>query len=299
MSDPRIAGRQVPPLAALAVAVLAVSTSAILVRWSQAPTAVKALYRVVFMTALVAPVAVSRDREDLGRIGRRDLFVAAAAGGALAVHFAAWFESLEFTTVAASVTLVQTQPLFVAAGAALLLRERVTRLTVAGILIAVVGVGIMSAGEAGSGGASDPLLGNTLAVVGAVAAAGYVLAGRSLRQRIALFPYVTAVYAACATVLFGIVLAGGHDLLAYPPREWLLFVGMAVGPGLFGHTVLNWALEHLESSLVSVSLLGEPVGSTLLALWLLAEVPSPWTVAGGAVVLAGIYGVALAREGTE
>mgnify|MGYP000383302136 CR=1 FL=1 len=290
-----LADRHVSPVGALVVAVLAVSTSAILVRWSEAPSTVKALYRVVFMTALVAPVAVGRSRESFREIGRRDLLVAAAAGAALALHFAAWFESLEFTTVAASVTLVQSQPLFVAAGAALFLRERVTRLTVLGILVAVVGVGIMSAGEADAAGASDPLVGNTLAVVGAVAAAGYVLAGRSLRQRISLFPYVTVVYAACATVLFGVVLAQGHPLLAYPPREWLLFLGMAVGPGLFGHTVVNWALEHLESSLVSVSLLGEPVGSTLLALWLLAEVPGPWTVVGGAVVLGGIYLVGRAR----
>jgi len=97
-------------------------------------------------------------------------------------------------------------------------------------------------------------------------------------------------------VLLGIVLAQGHALLAYPPREYLLFLAMAVGPGLFGHTVVNWALEHVESSLVSVSLLGEPVGSSLLALWLLAEVPGPWTVGGGAVVLGGIYAVARARE---
>jgi len=288
---------RVSPLGGLVVAVLAVSTSAILVRWSEAPSTVKALYRVVFMTALVAPVAITRDRGDLRSIGRRDLVVAAAAGAALAVHFAAWFESLAFTTVAASVTLVQTQPLFVAAGAAVLLGERVTRVTVAGILVAVLGVGVMSAGEAAAAGASDPLLGNALAVAGALAAAGYVLAGRSLRQRIALFPYVTVVYAACAAVLLGVVLAQGHALLAYPPREWLLFVAMAVGPGLFGHTVVNWALEHLESSLVSVSLLGEPVGSTLLALWLLAEVPDAWTVVGGGVVLAGIYLVARAREG--
>jgi drug/metabolite transporter (DMT)-like permease len=296
MRPGRIVEERVSPLAALAVAVLAVSTSAILVRWSEAPSSVKALYRVVFMTALVAPVAVARDRKDLQRIGRLDTVVALATGAALAVHFAAWFESLEFTTVAASVTLVQTQPLFVAAGAALLLGERVTRMTVVGILVAVVGVAVMSAGEAGSQAASAPLLGNTLAVAGAIAAAAYVLAGRSLRQRISLFPYVTVVYAACSVVLLGVVVAQGHDLLAYPLREWLLFLGMAVGPGLFGHTVVNWALEHLESSLVSVSLLGEPVGSTVLALWLLAEVPGPWTVVGGGVVLSGIYLVARARE---
>jgi drug/metabolite transporter (DMT)-like permease len=293
------AERHVSPPVALAVAVAAVSTSAILVRWSDAPSTVKALYRVVFMTAMVAPVAARRHRADFARLSRRDLGFAALAGVALAAHFATWFESLEFTSVAASVTLVQTQPLFVAAGAVLLLNERVNRVTVAGILVAILGVAAMTVADARSAAAgSDPLLGNGLAVVGAVMAAGYVLAGRSIRQRVALFPYVTVVYAVCAAALLSVVLVQGHALLAYPPREWVLFLAMAVGPGIFGHTVLNWVLEHMESSVVSVSLLGEPVGSALLALAIFAEVPSLATVAGGAVVLVGIAVTVWERERT-
>lgn len=285
-------------MAALAVAVLAVSTSAILVRWSEAPNLVKAFYRVVFMAALVAPVALARDREDLRALSRRDLAVAAVTGAALAVHFVAWFESLERTSVAASVTLVQSQPIFVAVGAFFLLDEHLDRRMIAGIAVAVAGAAAMSLGDPG---ASVPiqgqaLVGNGLAVLGAVMMAGYVLVGRSLRQRITVFPYVTVVYTAAAAVLLAAVLVRGHPLVSYPPREYLLFLGMAVGPGIFGHTVVNWALEHVESSVVSVSLLGEPVGSTLLAVPLLDEVPSPVTVLGGAVVLAGIYLTASARE---
>jgi drug/metabolite transporter (DMT)-like permease len=293
------AERHVSPPVALAVAVVAVSTSAILVRWSDAPSTVKALYRVVFMTAMVAPVAARRHRADFGRLSRRDLGFASLAGVALAAHFATWFESLEFTSVAASVTLVQTQPLFVAAGAVLLLNERVTRVTLAGILVAILGVAAMTVADARSAAAgSDPLLGNGLAVVGAVMAAGYVLAGRSIRQRVALFPYVTVVYAVCAAALLSVVLVQGHALLAYPPREWVLFLAMAVGPGIFGHTVLNWVLEHMESSVVSVSLLGEPVGSALLALAVFAEAPSLATIVGGAVVLVGIAVTVWERERT-
>jgi len=300
MEPTRWAEEHVSPIAALGVAVVAVSTSAILVRWSQAPSTVKALYRVVFMTALVAPVAARRNREDFARIGRRDLLVAGLAGAALAAHFASWFASLDYTSVAASVTLVQTQPLFVAVGAYLLLGERVTRLTVVGIVIAVIGAAVMSLGQptGTEQAALDPPLGNALALFGAVMAAGYVLSGRSLRQRIALFPYVTVVYAVCSVVLLAIVLARGRPLFAYPAREWVLFLGMAIGPGIFGHTVVNWALEHLESSLVSVSLLGEPVGSTILALVLLSEVPDPITIVGGTVVLGGIYATARARGTT-
>jgi drug/metabolite transporter (DMT)-like permease len=291
-----------PPMAALAVSIVAVSTSAILIRFSDAPSIVKALYRVVFTTLLLAPFAASRYRDDLRALSGRDAVVAVVTGVALAAHFATWFESLEWTSVAASVTLVQSQPLFVAVGAAVLLDEAINRRMVGGILVAVVGVAVMSLGGLLSGAAlagARPLYGDALALVGAVMAAGYVLAGRSLRQRVALVPYVTVVYSVCAVVLFGVALADGATVApsAYPAEEWLLFLGMAVGPGIFGHTVINWALKYVESSVVSVTLLGEPVGSTLLALVLLGEAPDVFTVAGGAVVLAGIYVTARGRPG--
>jgi drug/metabolite transporter (DMT)-like permease len=290
---------RVPPLAALVVAIAAVSTSAILIRWSGAPATVKAFYRVVFTTGLLAPLAFSRHGTDLRSLGRRDALAAAVTGVALAVHFATWFQSVEWTSVAASVTLVQAQPLFVAVGAALYLDERLDARKLAGILVAVAGVAVMSAGDllGGTAVGPRPLAGNALALVGAVMMAGYVLAGRSLRQRLALLPYVTIVYAVCAAALLAWAATQGANLGPYPAHEWALFLGMAVGPGVFGHTVINWALGHVESSVVSVTLVGEPVGSTLLALVLLGEVPHVVTLLGGAVVLAGI--VVTARAHTQ
>jgi drug/metabolite transporter (DMT)-like permease len=296
-------------MAALVVAVLAVSTSAVLVRWSEAPSLVKAFYRVLFTTLVLAPFAFTRYGAQLRSLSRRDLLVAAVSGVALAFHFGAWFESLRWTSVAASVTLVQSQPVFVAVGAALLLDERVGRTKTAGIAVALGGMVVMSLGDLLTGTASGPrpLYGNALAVAGALMVAVYYLAGRSLRQRVALVPYVVVVYGVCAATLFCLVAletvvggagAGslGGALFGHPPREWVLFVAMALGPGVFGHTVINWALAHLESAVVSVSLLGEPLGSTVLALALLpGEVPGRYTVAGGAVVLAGIYLTARAR----
>jgi len=293
----------VSPLLALGVAVLAISTSAILVRWSDAPNVVKALYRVTFTVGALAPLARRRGRGHPG-IGRRDGLVAVAAGVLLAVHFVAWFESLDHTTVAASVTLVQAQPIFVVVGAWLLLGERVPRRGLVGIGVALVGmVGLSFAPTLGA--AADPATlagaryGNALALLGAVAAAGYVLTGRSLRRRLAVLPYVTVVYTACALVLLAVAVGRGHSLLAYPPHEWALFAAMALGPGVLGHTVVNWALGHVESHVVSVSLLGEPVGSTVLAALLLAEVPTAGTLVGGSVVLAGIYVTASARRTRE
>jgi drug/metabolite transporter (DMT)-like permease len=284
-------------LAAVAVAVLAASTSAILIRLSDAPESVMAFYRVTFTILLLLPLARGASAE-LGGVARRDALAAVGAGLALSAHFGTWFVSVDLTTVAASVTLVQTQPLFVAAGATLLLGERVTTKTVGGILVAMVGVATMSAeGLLGMTAASAPLVGNGLALAGAVAAAAYVLAGRSIRQRVSVVPYVLVVYAVAAAGLLAVALAQGAPLLGYPPREWVLFLGMAVGPGILGHTLINWALEYVESSVVSVSLVGEPVGSALLAAVVLAEIPGALTVAGGAVVIAGIVVTARSRPG--
>lgn len=276
-------------MAAVAVAVVAVSTSAILVELSDAPRILKAGYRVLFTTALVAPFAL-RERAEIASVSGSDWVVVTVAGVLLAVHFASWFASIEFTSIAASTTLVQTQPAFVVVGAWLLLDERVGARIVGGILVAIAGSVLLSTGDFLTGGAvgPNPNLGNALAVVGALAGAGYVLAGRSVRQRLSLAPYVFAVYGVCTVALFAVAVALGLPLVDYPPREWALFVGMAVGPGLFGHTVVNWALKYVKSSVVSVSLLGEPIGSTLLALAVFGEVPGTFTVVGGVVVLVGI-----------
>lgn len=283
-------------MAALVLAVIAVSTSAILIRLSNAPKGPMAFWRVTFTWSLLAPLAW-RSRNEFGKLGRHDALSAALAGVALAAHFVAWFESVDRTTVAASVTLVTTQPAFVAVGAALLLDEPLRRRMVVGIAVALAGSALMSLdGLLGPSTASDPLLGNALALAGAVLAGLYVLAGRSVRQRVAVVPYVTVVYTVCAAALLGYTASVGDPVFDYPAREWLLFLGMAVGPGVFGHTVINWALAHVESSVVSVSLVGEPVGSTLLAVLILSEVPGAVTLAGGAVVLLGIFVTSSARS---
>ncbi|MFB6087326.1 MAG: DMT family transporter [Haloarculaceae archaeon] len=289
---------RVGPVAALAVAIVAVSTSAPLVRLAAAPEPAMAFYRVLFTWLLLAPVAW-RARGDLAAMGRRDVAAATLAGVALAAHFATWFESVDRTTVAASVTLVTTQPVFVAVAAWALFDERLTRGMLVSIAVALAGSALMSLPglDGGSGVAPAPLVGDALALAGAVLAAVYVLFGRSVRQRVALLPYVAVVYAVAALALLGYVLSVGDPLFGYPPREWVLFVAMAVGPGVFGHTVLNWALAHVEASVVSVSLVGEPVGATVLALLVFGEVPPPVTVAGGALVLAGIVTTARARSG--
>lgn len=298
-------------MAGVAVAVVAVSTSAILVRWSGAPSVVVAFYRVVLTTVAIAPFAI-RDRGGFRAVSRRDLGVAVVSGVALAVHFASFFESLAWTTVAASVTLVTTQPVFVGVGAAALLDERLSGRVAAGILVAMTGASVMSVGPTVAGavaaggdvgaavsaafaGNADRLYGNALALAGAALGAVYTLAGRSLRQRLSVFVYTFIVYAACAAALGAMAVGTGVSLSGYARREWVLFAAMALGPGVVGHTVINWALRYVRSTVVSVSLLGEPVASTVLALALLDEVPGVVTVLGAAVVLCGIAVTTRAR----
>lgn len=288
-------GERVSPMVALGVAVVAVSTSAILIRAGTAPKPVMAFYRVLFTTLILAPL-VPRYRDELLELGRSDVFAAILAGVALAAHFGAWFESVDRTTIAASVTLVQTAPVFVAIGAWGLLNERISRQMVAGILIAAAGSVVMSAGGLVGSGGPQPLLGNALAVLGAIMVAGYVLAGRSVRQRVSLLPYVLIVYAVASGVLGLYVIVVSVPFTGYPPHEWLLFLGMAVGPGIMGHTVVNWVLEHIESSVVSVTLVAEPIGSAILAALIFGEIPPALTLLGGGVVILGIVLTAKDRQ---
>lgn len=295
---------RVNPAVGVAVAIAAISTSAIFVRWSGAPSIVKAFYRVLFMAVAVAPFAL-RDVDALRAISGRDLVVAIVSGLALAAHFASFFKSLEWTTVAASVTLITTQPIFVGIAASTLLDERLTPRMVGGMSLALVGAFCMSVGPlvvdpllggdvvaaltTSFAGSVTQLYGNALALGGAVVGAVYTLSGRSLRQRLSLFSYTFIVYVVC-TVALGVLAVGTRaPLLGYPRTEWVLFLSLALLPGVFGHTVINWALKYVESSVVSVAFLGEPVGSTILALLLLGEVPEVVTVLGGAVVLVGIF----------
>lgn len=283
--------QRIAPSIALVVAIIAISFGAILVRLSEAPSTVAAFYRVLFTALPLIPIAVWKYRRHFARLTRHEIGVAILAGGALGLHFATWFESLSWTSVAASVTLVQAQPLFVGLGAWFILREQVSRRMAIGIGIALLGMAGMSIGELVSGVfvGPRPMLGNGLAVFAAIMTAIYVLVGRSLRQRIALIPYVVIVYVVC-TITLGLIMIGqGQPMVGYPTREWLLFILMAIGPGLIGHTVINWTLAHLDSSVVSVSLLGEPVGATILAIVILTEFPTAYTVVGGLIVLGGIY----------
>jgi drug/metabolite transporter (DMT)-like permease len=272
----------------LAVGVIAVSFSSVLVRLAaDTPALAIAFYRCAFASIVLVPLAWVRHRDGFRRLRRRDLGLLVTSGVVLAAHFASWIPSISFTTVAASAVLVQTSPVWVA----LLGRfvgERAARGTAVGIGIALVGVTVIAVAAPPTDG-SRPLLGDLLAIAGAFFAAIYILLGRRLRPVLPLVPYTAVVYAVSASLL-AVAMALSHTAFAgYRPRVWLLFAAITIGPQFLGHTVFNYLLAHVRASIVSVALLAEPVGATLLALGLLGEVPAWATVAGGLIVLGGIY----------
>jgi drug/metabolite transporter (DMT)-like permease len=211
---------------------------------------------------------------------------ALAAGLLLAIHFGTWITSLAYTSVAASVVLVTSYPLFVGLASHLLLHERLSREMVVAILVATVGSILIGLGDLGEG--THRLWGDILALMGAVSGAGYFLIGRKLRVRLSLLAYVFPVYGTAALILMAVMLASGLPPVPHHPQTWLWLLLMALGPQLLGHSSLNWALGYLSATYVTIATLGDPIGSTLLAWWLLGEKPSLWAVMGGGLILAGI-----------
>ena len=271
-------------LPAVAVAVLAVSAAAIFIRLAEAPALAIAFWRNALGVMVLLPIALYR-RDAFPR--GRALWAGVASGVALGAHFGFWISSLDYTSVAASVVLVCTQPVFVAILAFLVFGERTSPLSFAGVLVALAGTMVIASdGSVGSA----TLFGNALAVVGATTVAVYVLIGRSLRVTgVGVLPYSVVVYSSASATLLPAALFAGAPLSGYSWETWFWLWVTTLGPQILGHTVLNWALRYVDASIISGTILAEPVISALLAWLVLAEEPGPTTLLGGAVVLAGLY----------
>ncbi len=274
----------------LAVGIAAVSSASILIKYARAeqiPPLVIAAARLTLASAVLLPLAWTNARDEIRSLTRRDFVWAFVSGIFLALHFAFWISSLDYTSVMSSVVFVATNPLFVALASVLLLHESLGRGTWVGILIAVVGGFIIGGTDLGASEAT--LSGDLLALGGAVAGSAYVLIGRRLRATLSLVAYIGIVYGVAALVLLAMALVSGASFVGYSPLGYLLLVLLALVPQLLGHSSFNYALKYLSAALVAVILLAEPVGATLLAVPLLREVPSPLKLVGGALVLVGIF----------
>ena len=283
-------------LPALAVGVLAVGAAAVLIRLADAPALAIAFWRCALGVGVLLPLAAVRGER---APDRRALWVGALAGVALGAHFGTWIFSLDYTSVAASVVLVSTTPVFAAALAYGLFGERTSLVSLAGILVAIVGAAVVAGGGASFGG-SGALFGNVLALVGALTMAVYVLIGRSLRTGgVGAISYSIVGYSAAALTLLAVALPFGVPMWGFSAETWFWLAAITLGPQLLGHTVLNWALEHVEASVVSGSVLAEPVIAALLAWLVLSEEPGASTVAGSAVVLLGLFLLLRGRRKTS
>ena len=295
---------------ALFIAILAVSTASIFIRYAQeeASSLAIAALRLAFASAILAPLALTRHRTELAALTRRDLILGLVSGLFLGVHFATWITSLEYTTVASSVVLVSTGPLWIALLSPLFLNERLSRAAFVGLGLALVGGAIiaLSGGCTWDGGLScaamaqvlqgASLRGDLLALAGAWAVTGYLMIGRRLRAKIELVPYIFLVYSAAAISLLMVLWIMHVPVLGFPPVTYLWLILLALLPQLVGHSTYNWALRFLPAAIVAVMTLGEPVGSAILAYFLLHERPTLGVLLGGTLILAGIYIAVRRRE---
>jgi len=271
----------------LPLGLAAMSFASIFIRFCDAPPLVIAAYRLTLATLILLLLALPKTLRESHRLTRKEILPSAGAGFFLCFHFAFWITSLQYTTVASSVIFVTTNPIFVAIASAFILREKVSPFLFFSILLAVIGGILIAWGDMEKG--KDPLYGDFLSLLGAVMATGYLLVGRRVRQKVSLTTYITLVYGVAAFFLILLAILNGDGLFGHPPKDYLLFLLLAVGPQLIGHSSLNWALKFFSATLVAVFILGEPIGASLLAYFILGETPGAGLLGGGAMVLLGIY----------
>ncbi len=274
----------VSPRLALFLGVLFLSWSAIFIKLSVAPVLSIAFYRMFLSTLLLTPGVIVRG---LPRIRPRQLLLMMISGLLLAAHFVAWIGSLKLTNVAIAAILVNTHPLLVAGLAWLFLGERIGSRSVLWIVLSIAAMAALSLSDFGEGGSGAT--GNLLAVLGALLVSGYFIIGRLVRRTFPVRVYVYLVYATSAGVLLIACLLLNAPLIGLRPLDYLLFLGLAVFPTLLGHSVFNWALGHLKTSVVATAVLGEPLFATILGLIILGEVPDVMTLVAGPILLWAIY----------
>ena len=295
--------KPINPYLLLLIGILAVSTAAIFIRLIllEASALVIAAYRLALSALISGILLFTSDKGNRAPLNRNDIGLLVLSGVFLAAHFAAWITSLEFISVSSSVILVTTTPLWVALLSPIVLKEKVGSRFYWGMAVAIIGGiciaisgpcrlsinGLRCSGSVFERG-SQTLWGMALALFGAWMASGYMLIGRKMRLKMDNLSYTTSVYTVSAIVLILALILRGEKVLGYSPQIYVLFVALAVIPQLLGHSVLNYSLEVLPATIVSMALLGEPVGSTILAVIFLNEIPSTLEIIGGIFILLGI-----------
>ena len=286
------------PLIMIVVGVIGISMSAIFVKFSSAPSAVTAAYRLLWTLALMTPVTFGnrKIRQELFRVNRKELLLSCFSGVLLAIHFTLWFESLNHTSVASSTTIVCTEVIWVSLGYAIFLKGRIRLRAVFCILVTLAGSVLIAFSDSNAGGVH--LYGDMLALLAAIAVAGYVLLGRVVRETVSTTVYTYLVYASCGAMLLVFCMLQGSSLFDYGVSGAIVGLLLAVFSTLLGHSIFSWCLKYFSPSFVSASKLCEPVVAAILAGFLFGELPTMLQLAGGVFILGGVlYYSRLEQEG--
>lgn len=276
------------PYIAIVVAIIAISTSAILVKLaSGAPAGIIAFYRLAFAVILMLPLILIKYRHEFKLIARRDWSLTILSGLFLALHFILWFESLNYTSVTSSVVLVSLQPIFAFVGTYFMFKERFSIAAVISLIITIVGSLIIGWGDFQIGGMA--LLGDFLAILGTILVTGYFLLGQKMRRSLSLITYTFIVYTSSVFFLFVYNLAIGSAFFGYSTDIWGWFILLAIVPTFLGHSVLNWALKWVSTSTVSMAIVFEPIGASILAYVILGEKVTSFHWLGGTVIIFGLF----------
>ena len=275
------------PYAVLIIGIIGVSTGSIFARLADAPALVTAAYRMGLAALILIPLAAWKAGDELRNLSVHDIKLAMLSGFFLALHFAAWISSLDYTAIANSVVLVNTIPLWVGLFTPLIAKDRIKGSTIISIIVSVVGAAIIGFGDFATAGRA--LWGDILAVCGAVCAAIYLLFGRNLRRKLSLLTYVAICYGSAAIILWLVVLFLNLPVTGYSTQTVAAFWAMALVSQLIGHSSYNWSLKWFSTSLVAVFLLGEPIGGTLLAYIIFDEGLTWLKLIGGLFILSAIY----------
>jgi len=275
----------------LLLGIVAVSTASIFIKLCDAPALIISTYRMVLASLILMPLA-SYQKVWKGW-DKKDVTWLIFSGILLGLHFASWIASLKYTSVASSVVLVTTHPIFVGIGSWLFLKERLGLNLIFGIGLSVIGSGLIGYGDMAL--SEEALMGDGLALLGALGASGYFLVGRKMRKNQDLLAYIFPVYSTAGLVLIIFSLFFQKPFFGYSSSTYLFLLLLAIVPQLIGHTTFNWALKYLPASMVAITVLGEPVGSTILAYFILGEGLTFWKVVGGISIFTGIL-VALKKR---
>jgi drug/metabolite transporter (DMT)-like permease len=268
----------------LPIGIIAVSTASIFIKLCDAPVLIIATYRMTLASLMLLPFASYRRVWKGWSNNEKGWLI--LSGILLAFHFALWIASLKYTSIASSVVLVTTNPIFVGIGAWLFLKERIGLNLVLGIILSVLGSGLISYGDMTL--SKEALMGDGLALLGAITNSGYLLVGRKMRKGQDLLSYIFPVYLACAMVLIIFSLVFQKSFSGYSSSTYLFLFLLALIPQMIGHTTFNWALKYLPASMVAIAILGEPIGSTILAFFILGEGLTIWKALGGISIFTGI-----------